>query len=65
MMLISDRKEAVIKMMIKNKRVSVIQISKSLNIPCQILFRLIDILKMENRIKRVGDLKSGTWEVIE
>ena len=65
MMLISDRKEAVIKMMRKNKRVSVIQISKALNIPCRILFRLIDVLKTENRIKHVGDLKSGTWEVIE
>ena len=59
------RKEAVIKMMRKNKRVSVTQIAKELNVTRRTIFRLIDVLKTENRIKRVGDLKSGTWEVIE
>ena len=52
-------------MMKHNKRVSVTQISKALNIPRRTLFRIIDVLKTEKRIKRVGDLKSGTWEVIE
>ena len=61
----AQRKIAIIEMMKHNKRVSVTQISKSLNIPRRTLFRIIDILKSENRIKRVGDLKSGTWEVIE
>ena len=60
-----ERKEAIIEMMKHNKRVSVTQISKALNIPRRTLFRIIDALKTENRIKRVGDLKSGTWEVIE
>ena len=60
-----SRKEAVIKMMRKNKRVSVTQIAKELNVTRRTIFRLIDVLKTENRIKRVGDLKSGTWEVIE
>ncbi|WP_289867622.1 ATP-binding protein [uncultured Muribaculum sp.] len=60
-----ERKEAIIGMMKHNKRVSVTQISKALNIPRRTLFRIIDVLKTENRIKRVGDLKSGTWEVIE
>ena len=61
----AQRKAAIIEMMGHNKRVSVTQISKALNIPRRTLFRIIDILKSENRIKRVGDLKSGTWEVIE
>ena len=61
----AERKEAIIEMMKHNKRVSVTQISKALNIPRRTLFRIIDALKTENRIKRVGDLKSGTWEVIE
>ena len=60
-----ERKEAIIGMMKHNKRVSVTQISTALNIPRRTLFRIIDVLKTENRIKRVGDLKSGTWEVIE
>lgn len=61
----AQRKAAIIEMMRHNKRVSVTQISRTLNIPRRTLFRIIDILKSENRIKRVGDLKSGTWEVIE
>ena len=61
----AQRKAEIIKMMKHNKRVSVTQISKTLNIPRRTLFRIIDVLKTENRIKRVGDLKSGTWEVIE
>ncbi|MDE6237287.1 MAG: HTH domain-containing protein [Muribaculaceae bacterium] len=59
------RKEAVIKLIRKNKRVSVTQIAKELNVTRRTIFRITDALKSENRIKRVGDLKSGTWEVIE
>lgn len=61
----AQRKAAIIEMTRHNKRVSVTQISRALNIPRRTLFRIIDVLKSENRIKRVGDLKSGTWEVIE
>ncbi|MDE6785476.1 MAG: HTH domain-containing protein [Muribaculaceae bacterium] len=59
------RKEAIIGMMRKNKRVSVTQIAKELNVTRRTIFRIIDTLKSQNRIRRVGDLKSGTWEVIE
>ncbi|MDE6538273.1 MAG: HTH domain-containing protein [Muribaculaceae bacterium] len=59
------RKEAVIKLIRKNKRVSVTQIAKGLNVTRRTIFRIMYALKSENRIKRVGDLKSGTWEVIE
>lgn len=62
---INIRKEAVIDLMRKNKRISVTQIAKELNVTRRTIFRTIDVLKSENRIKRVGDLKSGTWEVIE
>ena len=41
------RKEAVIKMMRKNKRVSVTQIAKELNVTRRTIFRLIDVLKTE------------------
>ncbi len=59
------RKEMVIELMRKNKRVSVTQIAKELNVTRRTIFRIIDVLKSGNRIKRVGDLKSGRWEVIE
>lgn len=60
----ANRKEAIVEMMRHNKRVSVREISEALKIPRRTLFRIIDVLKSENRIKRVGKLKSGTWEVI-
>ncbi|MBD5205384.1 MAG: HTH domain-containing protein [Bacteroidales bacterium] len=52
-------------MMRKNKRISVTQIAKELNVTRRTIFRIIDTLKSQNRIRRIGDLKSGTWEVIE
>lgn len=57
-------KEAVIDLMRKNKRISVTQIAKKINVTRRTIFKIIDVLKSENRIKRVGDLKSGTWEII-
>lgn len=60
-----SRKGSVIELMRTNKRISVTQIAKELNVTRRTIFRIIDVLKSENRIKRVGDLKSGTWEVIE
>lgn len=60
-----SRKGAVLELMRKNKRISVTQIAKELNVTRRTIFRIIDVLKSENRIKRVGDLKSGTWEVID
>lgn len=59
------RREAIVEMMRKNRRVSVTQIAKELNVTRRTIFRIIDTLKSQNRIKRVGDLKSGTWEVID
>ena len=41
------------------------KISSQLNIPGRTLFRIIDTLKSDERIRRVGSEKSGTWEVIE
>lgn len=60
-----SRKGAVIELMRTNKRISVTQIAKELNVTRRTIFRIIDVLKSENRIRRVGELKSGTWEVIE
>lgn len=59
-----SREDAIINMMKKNKRVSVSEISKQLDIPRRTVFRIIHSLKSTNRIKRVGSLKGGTWEVL-
>ncbi|MDE6786487.1 MAG: MarR family transcriptional regulator [Muribaculaceae bacterium] len=49
----------------RNKRVSVKELSKIFNKTRASMFRIIEKLKNDGRLRRVGSLKSGTWEVIE
>ena len=61
----TSREDAIVNLMRRNKRISIKEISSQLNIPRRTLFRIIDTLKSDGRIRRVGSEKSGTWEVIE
>lgn len=49
----------------RDKRISIKQLSKMFNKTRASVFRIIEKLKAEGRLRRVGSLKSGTWEVIE
>ena len=49
----------------KDKRISVKQLSKIFNKTRASMFRIIEKLKNDGRLRRVGSLKSGSWEVIE
>lgn len=49
----------------KDKRISIKQLSKMFNKTRASMFRIIEKLKADGRLRRVGSLKSGTWEVIE
>ncbi len=49
----------------KDKRISIKQLSKMFNKTRSSMFRIIEKLKADGRLRRVGSLKSGTWEVIE
>ena len=60
-----SREDAIVNLMSENKRISIKEISSQLNIPRRTLFRIIDTLKSDGRVQRVGSEKSGTWEVIE
>lgn len=62
---IDNIQDLVLNQIRKNKRVSVTQIAKEFKVTRRTIFRIIDTLKSQNRIKRVGDLKSGTWKVID
>lgn len=59
-----SKEDRVVELMRKNKRISVSEISKKLNIPRRTLFRIIESFKASNLIRRVESLKSGTWEVL-
>lgn len=48
-----------------DKRISVKQLAKILGKSKTSMFRIIDKLKADGKIRRIGSEKSGTWEVIE
>ena len=59
------RGERILDIMRHDKRVSVKQIYKMLGVTTRTIFREIDKLKANGKIARVGNVKSGTWEVLE
>ena len=59
------RGERILDIMRHDKRVSVRQLSKMLGVTTRTIFREIDGLKADGKIARIGNIKSGTWEVLE
>lgn len=60
----SDISALVLEQMRLNKRISVKQLSKMFGKSKTTMFRVIERLKSEGKIKRMGSEKSGTWEVL-
>ncbi len=60
-----DIEKMIMDKMRADKRVSVKQLSKLFDKSKTSMSRIIDKLKAEGKIRRVGSEKSGTWEVIE
>lgn len=60
----NTRKEQIMALMTNNKRISVKQIANELGVTSRTIFREIDVLKAEGKIKRLGSDKSGTWQVL-
>ena len=58
----SDQK--IFKLMMKNSNITIKEICQELNMSESGVKKVIKKLKDENRIKRVGSLKSGHWEII-
>lgn len=54
----------VLEQMRLNKRISVKQLSKMFGKSKTTMFRVIEQLKSEGKVKRIGSEKSGTWEVL-
>lgn len=48
-----------------DKRISVKPLSKLFDKSKTSMFRIIDKLKEDGKIRRLGSEKSGTWEVID
>lgn len=62
---IDNIQNLVLNQMKRDKRISIKQLSKMFNKTRASMFRIIEKLKAEGKLRRVGSLKSGTWEVIE
>lgn len=60
----SDISALVLEQMRLNKRISVKQLSKMFGKSKTTMFRVIEQLKSEGKVKRLGSEKSGTWEVL-
>lgn len=60
----SDISALVLEQMRLNKRISVKQLSKMFGKSKTTMFRVIEQLKSEGKVKRIGSEKSGTWEVL-
>ena len=59
------RLEKILALMRKNRDITAVELSNKMNVTDKTIKRDIAKLKNENRIKRVGSLKSGHWEVID
>lgn len=59
-----SRKEKIIELMRHDRRISVKQIAKITGVTSRTIFREIEALKVEGRIKREGSDKAGTWIVL-
>ncbi len=59
------RVDEVVNLIKKDKNITISQIASLLNVSDKTVKRDIAKLKKENKIVRVGGLKSGYWEVVD
>ena len=60
-----DRLKQVLELIKKQKSISTAKIGKILNVSKRTVLRDIEKLKATNRIKRIGDERTGYWELID
>lgn len=59
------RLDEIIKLITKDKDITIVQIANILHVTDKTIKRDIAKLKKENKIVRVGSLKSGHWEIVD
>jgi predicted HTH transcriptional regulator len=58
------RVEKMVSLIVKDKDITISKLSSILGVTDKTIKRDISKLKDENKIKRVGSLKSGYWEIL-
>ena len=59
------RLDEIVKLIKKDKSITLLKIAHKLKVSDKTIKRDIVKLKNENRLKRVGSLKAGHWEVLK
>jgi len=59
-----NRIEKIVEIISKNKDITIVELSNIVEVSDKTIKRDISKLKEQNRLKRVGSLKSGYWEII-
>jgi ATP-dependent DNA helicase RecG len=60
-----DRLRKIIGLISKNNTISTIELSKFFNVSKRTILRDIDKLKKQNIIRRIGNEKTGYWQIIK
>jgi len=60
-----NRLDSIVKLIKKNKEISMLEISKLLNVNQKTIKRDIQILKTEGIIERIGPDKGGYWKILK
>ena len=60
-----NRVNKIIKLIKKDKNITILQIANILGVTDKTIKRDMSKLKSDNKIARVGSLKSGYWEIID
>ena len=60
-----NRLKKIIELINKNNTISTIELSKFINVSKRTILRDIDKLKNQNIIRRIGNEKTGHWQIIK
>ena len=59
------RVELILKQIKLNPEITILQLSKLINVSKSTILRTIEKLKKTNRLERIGDEKTGYWKVLK
>ena len=62
---LSENQKKILEIINKNKFISIIELSKELEISTTAIEKNLSKLKQKNLLKRIGPAKGGYWEIVE
>lgn len=62
---LNEEKKEIVELISENKKITILELSKIINISDRAVKKQIAKLKKENKLKRIGPDKGGHWELIK